>query len=71
MRLCGGQQAAQPSRLPERLALGGTRFGRAHDPAEITGDDAVASSLELRSGCFVENGCCTPTSDVLHDVGTV
>jgi hemolysin activation/secretion protein len=41
--------------LPEQFALGGARFGRAYDPAEITGDDAVAGSLELRYGRFVES----------------
>jgi hemolysin activation/secretion protein len=50
-----GQKAAQPLLLPEQFALGGTRFGRAYDPAEITGDDAVAGSLELRYGRFVES----------------
>jgi hemolysin activation/secretion protein len=51
----GGQKAAQPLLLPEQFALGGARFGRAYDPAEITGDDAVAGSLELRYGRFVES----------------
>jgi hemolysin activation/secretion protein len=50
-----GQKAAQPLLLPEQFALGGTRFGRAYDPAEITGDDAVAGSLELRYGRSVDS----------------
>jgi hemolysin activation/secretion protein len=50
-----GQKAAQPLLLPEQFPLGGARFGRAYDPAEIVGDDAVAGSVELRYGQFVES----------------
>jgi hemolysin activation/secretion protein len=45
-----GQKSAQPLLLSEQFALGGARFGRAYDPAEVTGDDALAGSLELRYG---------------------
>jgi hemolysin activation/secretion protein len=50
-----GQKAAQPLLVSEQFALGGARFGRAYDPAEITGDDAVAGSLELRYGRSVDS----------------
>lgn len=45
-----GQKALQPLLLSEQFALGGARFGRAYDPAEITGDDGLAGSVELRYG---------------------
>lgn len=44
------QKALQPLLTTAQFALGGTRFGRGYDPAEITGDDALAGSLELRYG---------------------
>jgi hemolysin activation/secretion protein len=50
-----GQKSAAPLLLPEQFALGGARFGRAYDPAEIAGDDALAGSFELRYGGSVEN----------------
>jgi len=45
-----GQKAAEPLLTSEQFPLGGSRFGRAYDPAEVTGDDGLAGSLELRYG---------------------
>ena len=42
-----GQVALQPLPAAEEFALGGTRFGRAYDSGEITGEHGVALSLEL------------------------
>ena len=50
-----GQKAVQPLLLPEQFPLGGARFGRAYDPAEIVGDDAAAGSIELRYNGTVDN----------------
>jgi hemolysin activation/secretion protein len=50
-----GQKAAQRLLLPEQFPLGGQRFGRAYDPAEIVGDDALAGSVELRYGGSAES----------------
>lgn len=45
-----GQKATVPLLVSEQFPLGGARFGRAYDPAEIAGDDGIAGSLELRYG---------------------
>ncbi|MHA1601082.1 MAG: ShlB/FhaC/HecB family hemolysin secretion/activation protein, partial [Alphaproteobacteria bacterium] len=34
----------------EEFALGGSEFGRAYDFSELTGDDGLAASIELRYG---------------------
>lgn len=46
----GGQWSAHPLLSSEEFALGGTRFGRAYDFSEVTGDLGVAASAELRYG---------------------
>lgn len=43
-----GQKSANGLLAAEEFALGGSRFGRAYDFAEITGEDGVAGALELR-----------------------
>ena len=43
-----GQKASVPLLVSEQFPLGGARFGRAYDPAEIAGDDGLAGSVELR-----------------------
>ncbi|MEX2615329.1 MAG: POTRA domain-containing protein [Alphaproteobacteria bacterium] len=43
----GGQWSAQPLLAGEEMGLGGTQYGRAYDFSEVTGDSAVAGSLEL------------------------
>jgi len=43
-----GQKSANSLLASEEFALGGSRFGRAYDFAEVTGEDGVAGSLELR-----------------------
>jgi hemolysin activation/secretion protein len=45
-----GQKANAPLLVSEQFPLGGARFGRAYDPAEIAGDDGIAGSLEVRFG---------------------
>lgn len=42
-----GQYAASPLPAAEEFALGGERFGRAYNPAEITGERGIALSLEM------------------------
>ncbi|MBV9551967.1 MAG: ShlB/FhaC/HecB family hemolysin secretion/activation protein [Alphaproteobacteria bacterium] len=51
-----GQKSWQPLLLSEQFSLGGTRFGRGYDPAELLGDDALAGAVELRFGRAVEWG---------------
>ena len=45
-----GQKSANSLLASEEFAVGGSRFGRAYDFAEITGEDGVAGSLEVRYG---------------------
>lgn len=45
-----GQISADPLLSAEEFALGGSAFGRAYDFSEITGDDGIAGSVELRYG---------------------
>lgn len=43
-----GQKSANSLLASEEFAIGGSRFGRAYDFAELTGEDGVAGSVELR-----------------------
>jgi hemolysin activation/secretion protein len=43
-----GQKSKDPLLSSEEIGLGGSRFGRAYDFAEITGDDGLAGAVELR-----------------------
>jgi hemolysin activation/secretion protein len=42
----GGQWAGSPLLTSEEFALGGRHFGRAYDPAELVGDEALAVRAE-------------------------
>lgn len=44
----GAQYTQVPLLSSQEFGYGGTRFGRAYDPSEITGDQGAAASLELR-----------------------
>ena len=50
-----GQKSADTLLSSEEFGLGGTRFGRAYDPSEITGEDGLAASVELRFGMGLDN----------------
>lgn len=43
-----GQKSANSLYSSEEFAVGGSRFGRAYDFGEITGEDGAAGSVELR-----------------------
>jgi hemolysin activation/secretion protein len=43
-----GQYSASSLLSSEQFAFGGSQFGRAYDPSEITGDHGIASKLELQ-----------------------
>lgn len=43
-----GQKSANSLLASEEFAVGGSRFGRAYDFAEVTGEDGIAGALELR-----------------------
>lgn len=52
--ILSGQYAFQPLLPSEDFLLGGAQFGRAYDPAELTGDYGVAFKLELQYGYRVD-----------------
>jgi hemolysin activation/secretion protein len=67
-----GQKAAEPLLTSEQFPLGGSRFGRAYDPAEVTGDDGLAGSLELRYGRSLGNAWFSSYQIYgFYDLGTV
>lgn len=43
-----GQYSFNPLLVSEQYAFGGSQLGRGYDPAEITGDNGLAGSIELR-----------------------
>lgn len=45
---CAGQVASGPLLLSQQFYLGGFAFGRGYGAAEISGDNGIAGSLELR-----------------------
>ncbi len=45
-----GQASLDPLLASEEFALGGARYGRAYDYGELTGDDGIATLVELRYG---------------------
>ncbi len=49
-----GQKSLDRLLSSEQFGYGGSRFGRAYDFAEISGDDGVAGGMELRYGRDVE-----------------
>lgn len=48
MGSASGQYSADPLTASEEFAIGGTEFGSAYDPAELTGDSGAAARLELQ-----------------------
>jgi hemolysin activation/secretion protein len=43
-----GQYAFSPLLASEQFGFGGASYGRAYDPSELTGDEGLAGSVELR-----------------------
>lgn len=48
--LVAGQRSAHALLSTEEFRLGGTRFGRAYDPSELTGVDGIGGILEVQYG---------------------
>jgi hemolysin activation/secretion protein len=66
----GGQYAPRPLPAAEEFALGGARYGRAYDPAEITGEQGIALSLELGYDLFLDETFVRRVSPFLfYDIG--
>jgi hemolysin activation/secretion protein len=67
-----GQKSADPLLASEEIGLGGSRFGRAYDFAEITGDDGVAGSIEIRRLFGGDEGSLDNLQVyVFYDIGAV
>jgi hemolysin activation/secretion protein len=66
-----GQIASDPLFSSEEFGYGGQAFGRAYDASEITGDDGIAASLELRYNQVNALMGVTPTPYVFYDIGEV
>jgi len=49
-----GQKSSVPLLSSEEFGVGGSRYGRAYDSSEITGDDGAAGSAELRFDAQVD-----------------
>jgi len=66
-----GQYAADWLPASERYSVGGSPFGSAYDPSEISGDHAVAGRIELdrRNGRVGAGWWINPF--VAYDIGTV
>ena len=68
----GGQWANTPLLSSEQYALGGRRFGRAYEPAELVGEKALAFRLEPRYvGALSAPGFRSFQLFGLYDVGKV
>lgn len=48
MLMASAQKSGATLLSSEEFSVGGSRFGRAYDPSEITGSDGAAGSIELR-----------------------
>jgi len=67
-----GQKAGQPLLLSEQFSLGGSRYGRGYDPAQVVGDDALAGLVELRYDHGLGDGFLHSFQVyAFYDVGTV
>ncbi|MBX6323755.1 MAG: BamA/TamA family outer membrane protein [Rhodospirillaceae bacterium] len=49
-----GQVSSDPLLSSEEFGVGGSTFGRGYDPSEITGEDGVATTVELQYGDTVD-----------------
>jgi hemolysin activation/secretion protein len=67
-----GQMASRGLFAAEEYALGGERFGSAFDPAELSGDSAIASRFELQYNGVSESKFLPSYQPyVFYDIGRV
>ena len=66
-----GQYAFNPLLASEEFGYGGSAFGRAYDPSEITGDDGLAGALELRFNGIPEWRRTVVQPFTFYDIGKV
>ncbi|MGE3320403.1 MAG: ShlB/FhaC/HecB family hemolysin secretion/activation protein [Candidatus Berkiella sp.] len=66
-----GQVASGPLFSSEEFGYGGQAFGRAYDSSDITGDDGVSGSVELRYDGFEEWKSVSISPYIFYDVGVI
>lgn len=67
-----GQYTSDSLLTSEQFAIGGSRFGRAYDGSEITGDNGLAGLVELRYAGFPSGGWFESYQPyVFYDIGKV
>jgi hemolysin activation/secretion protein len=66
-----GQLASGPLYSSEQFGYGGQAFGRAYDDSEITGDEGIAASVELRYSGFGPWYGVQPIPYQFYDTGAV
>jgi hemolysin activation/secretion protein len=66
-----GQLASGPLYSAEQFGYGGQAFGRAYDDSEITGDEGIAASAELRYSGFGPWHGIQPIPYQFYDTGAV
>lgn len=69
--LIEGQAARDALPSSQRYSIGGTRFGRAYDPSEISGDHGLAGRVEIARRDLRPARSWRLRSFVFHDVGAV
>lgn len=63
----GGQWASDPLLAIEEFQIGGPRFARGYEPAQVTGDSAVGASLELQADATSAVSSWLGVEDALDD----
>ncbi len=66
-----GQWASGPLFSSEEFGYGGQAFGRAYDDSEITGDEGIAGTLELRYMSLPQIGEVSLTPYGFYDIGKI
>jgi len=67
-----GQIANNPLLVAEEFSLGGSEYGRAYDPSELTGDDGIGGKIELRYALpWRDEVLLSSQLFTFYDVGTV
>ncbi len=67
-----GQKSADLLLASEEFGVGGTQFGGAYDPSEISGEDGVAAKLELRyNGTVNKRWLKSYQAYTYYDIGKV
>lgn len=65
------QYAFDPLLSVEEIGFGGSQFGRGYDPSEITGDNGLIGSIELRRNINISGGNVGLQPYLFYDMGKV